>query len=121
MQKTETYNDLFSHEILKEKWNIYSYLSDRRQVVDTECLSSPPLEQPPCSIIQGSVSSCVLYAIFTADLPLAIHPHPSYTSSKDESCDSLAVTTYVDDVFVIVTDKTINQVTSKSQITVDKG
>ena len=47
-----------------------SYLDNRTQAVQVESFTSPPLHIGRRSVIQGSALSCVLYVIFTLDLPL---------------------------------------------------
>ena len=59
------------------------------------------------SVIQGSVDSCILYTIFTADLPLAVHQHQLSSAINEEDCLSPKITTYVDDVLALTSDKNI--------------
>ena len=83
--------DVVEHRILLNKLKLIglddeainwmeSYLGGRSQQVDVEGFRSPPLMHPPCSVIQGSIGSCLLYAIYTADLPLVLHSaHPRHS------------------------------------------
>ena len=82
--------DIVDHPLLLQKlkligmgpdtlaWMV-SFLEGRSQVVEIEGFQSPPLSQTPCSIIQGSVGSCILYQLFTVDLPQALHDHPPHS------------------------------------------
>ena len=80
------------------KW-IQSYLAGRNQVVEIETFTSQQLEHPACSVIQGSIGTCILYMIYVADLPFSLHDHgPQSASQEAESLDPTA-TTYVDDIF----------------------
>ena len=86
--------DFVPHEILVAKlemigfnphateW-IKSYLRERKQVVEIDTFPSERSDQEPCSVIQELVGSCIMYAIFTADLPLAVHHHPLQTARQE--------------------------------------
>ena len=75
--------------------------------------------QEPCSVIQGSVGSCVLYAIFTADLPFALHPHRILTATQERECPEPQVTTFVDDAFIVAATHGIDSLQVKSQESVE--
>ena len=47
-----------------------SYLSDRRQFVEIDTFRSSTIESPPCSVVQGSKLSMLLYTIYTNEIPL---------------------------------------------------
>lgn len=77
--------DLCDHELMLKKLEFYgvrdselkwfeSYLSDRRQCVQIGAARSKSLDCPPCSVVQGSVGSGLLYTIYTNELPNIV-PH----------------------------------------------
>ena len=96
-----------------------SFLSNRMQVTEVESFLSPPLQHPPCSIIQGSIGSCILYQIFTVDLPQAIHPHPPHPPHEETGCSEGTVTTYVDDASAILKAKTPEKLAQLAQSALD--
>ena len=100
------------------KW-IKSYLSDRKQQVEVDTFSSQRMELEPCSVIQGSIASCILYQIFTADLPLAVHQHPLQSASQEETCSFPQVGTYVDDIYLVPQADTQIQLNESSQLPVE--
>ena len=71
-----------------------------------ESFSSRQLDHPVCSVIQGSIASCLLYTIFTAEKPLELYDHEPYSSSQEAVADEPTAITYVDDVFVKTATKT---------------
>ena len=86
--------DLVDHRILIQKLQaigmdkhsiqlMTSYLSERQQAVQVETFTSPLLSSGPRSVIQGSALSCVLYLVFTLDLPL-IFDHNSIQVAVEE-------------------------------------
>ena len=105
--------DLVDHTILLHKLEaigldkhamslMKSYLENRTQTVQVESFTSPPLNSGPRSVIQGSALSCILYIIFTLDLPL-IFDSDSIKVSHEEMSDKPKSLTYIDDNFVTVT------------------
>ena len=70
-------------------------------------------------MIQGSIASCILYAIFTSDLPSAIHPHPPYTASGEADCPYPPVSTYIDDIYLLPSSPDLIQTTALAQDSVD--
>ena len=105
--------DLVDHTILLQKMEaigldkhsmklMQSYLENRTQSVQVETFTSPPLHAGPRSVIQGSALSCILYIIFTLDLPL-IFDSDSIQISHEESTDKPKSLTYINDNFVLVT------------------
>ena len=104
--------DLVDHRILLQKLEtlgldrlsiqlMRSYLENRQQSVQVESFISPPLMSGPRSVIQGSALSCVLYIIFTLDLPL-IFDTESIQINHEEYTSHPTSTTYIDDNFVLV-------------------
>ena len=78
-----------------------SYLEDRSQAVYLEGQTSYQLSIGPRSEVQGSGLSCVLYLIFTLDLPLIFHPDRISVAESQHSLNP-GSTLYVDDNFVLV-------------------
>ena len=123
--------DLIDHTLLKARMKmigfdedslrwITSYLSNRTQVVEIQGFQSPQRLHPPCSIIQGSVATSILFNIFTMDIPHVIHPDCSHTSIQEESsCKSGMVTVFVDDNSMAVTGKTPTEVQTMAQTSMD--
>ena len=104
--------DLVDHAILLKKLQaigldkhslqlMQSYLEDRTQSVQVETFISPPLNSGPRSVIQGSALLCVLYLIFTLDLPLIFNVD-SIRVEHEETTQKLRSITYIDDNFVLV-------------------
>ena len=118
--------DIVSHLLLMDKlklmglsqdslsW-IQSFLADRLQVTEIESYQSDPILHPPCSIIQGSVGSCILYQLYTVDLPQALHQHAPHPPELESQCDSGSVTTYVDDGNAVVSARTPQQLMHLAQ------
>ena len=79
-----------------------SYLTDRQQSIQVETFISPPLHLGPRSVTQGSTLSCVLYIIFTLDLPLTFSKDSILVQKEEESSNPKSAT-YIDDNFVMVT------------------
>ena len=90
--------DLVDHAILLQKMEaigldkhsmklMQSYLENRTQSVQVETFTSPPLHAGPRSVIQGSALSCILYIIFTLDLPwfLTVTQFKSHIKSHQTS------------------------------------
>ena len=97
-----------------------SYLSGRQQQVEIESFLSAPLQHPPSSIIQGSIGSSILFSIFIADLPLALHPHLPIPAEEKDDCDGAKATTFVDDNSMVVTDNNPKATEEKAQVAIDK-
>ena len=129
--------DLIDHPILLRKLAILgmdesskslmsSYLSDRQQTVEIESFTSTVRYHPPCSVIQGSVGSCLMYLCYTLDLPVSLHLHksdkdkdeddnedededdeetPAHTCIEEDECAEGNVVTYVDDSQTITSHK----------------
>ena len=123
--------DLIDHQILVERLKVIgandmtvklmtSYFNDRKQYVEIETKSSSWLENEACSVIQGSLGSCLMYAIGTADLPAYLHKGHSHPSSQEEDCPNGRLTTFVDDSNNLIKADTINDLKNKAQETVDK-
>ena len=47
-----------------------SFLSERAQYVAIDTFISETMDCPPCSVVQGSKLSAVLYTIYTNEIPL---------------------------------------------------
>ena len=71
-------------------------------------------------MIQGSVGSCILYTIFTADIPLAVHPHPLQSSTTEDTCNFPQVSTYVDDYHLVTHGVDVAQLTERAQLSIDR-
>ena len=99
------------------KW-IESYLSNRNQIVEIESYQSDSINHPPTSVIQGSIGSCLLYSIYTIDLPLSIHPNHTHEAHEDENCPNGIITTYVDDASLVVSANHTTQVTAWAKLAI---
>ena len=99
---------------------IQSFLADRSQAVEIQTKTSAVIAMPPCSVIQGSLASCLLYAIFTIDLPMAIHDSCEHDTDEDYSCPEGTVTTYVDDSSAVISAVNTRQLKEKAQETSEK-
>ena len=76
-----------------------------------ETFTSDPLHTGPRSVIQESALSCILYIIFTMDLPL-IYDSRANKAGYEESTNKPKSTSYIDDNFILVRpfeDKTLQQ------------
>ena len=104
--------DLVDHSILIRKLQalgldhhsiklMESYLSNRQQAVQVETFLSPLHHTGPRLVIQGSALSCVLYIVFTLDLPL-IFDHQSIRVKHEEASNRPKSITYIDDNFIHV-------------------
>ena len=78
-----------------------SYLSNCTQVVYLEGFTSPTLHTGPRSVVQGSGLSCILYLVYTMDLPL-IFEGGKLTVAQSEDSQWPDSITYVDDNIVTV-------------------
>ena len=97
-----------------------SYLEGRSQYVELETKPSLRLENEPCSIIQGSLGSCLMYAIGTANLPTYFHKDHDHLVSQEENCPGGRITSFVDDSNNIIKADTVDNLKIKSQETVAK-
>ena len=89
-----------------------SYLGDRTQVVEVEGFRSSSAAHPPCSVIQGSIGSCTLYSVYTADLPLLLHSGHRHDDPEEERrCRDPTTTCYVDDAYIAVSEANLEGVT----------
>ena len=124
-------NDLIGHFKSKERLRIIgadektitllaSYLEGRSQYVELETKSSPRLKNEPCYIIQGSLGSCLRYAIGTADLPTYLHKDHDHLASQEEDCPSRRITLFVDDSNDGIKYDTVDKHKVKAQETVDR-
>ena len=122
--------DLVDHVILLEKLQaigldkysiklMQSYLDNRTQSVQVESFTSPPLHIGRRSVIQGSALSCVLYIVFTLDLPL-IFDADSIRISHEEQTQEPRSLTYIDDNFVIVAETTTSTLQQSLDNAMDK-
>ena len=80
LDQTSAY-DLISHKILIQKMKLLgfdehtvdyftSYLANRSQITIVDGTKSEELYSGPMSVIQGSMLSCLLFLLYTLDLPL---------------------------------------------------
>ena len=76
------------------------YLNDRRQTVCVETFTSEYLHSNPLSVIQGSGLSCILYLIYTMDLPIIFSDKVKTTLEDTVNNTEAEATTYVDDTTV---------------------
>lgn len=63
---------LYGFDLAAMYW-FKSYLSTCTQLVEIQGVSSHTRVHSPCTMVQGSLGSCILYNVFTADLPQALH------------------------------------------------
>ena len=70
-----------------------TYLMDRQQTVQVKMFTSLPLHTGPISVIQGSALSCVLYIIFTLDLPLIFDHQATKVEIEENSTKPKSLTT----------------------------
>ena len=105
--------DTIDHPILLEKMEAVgfnnstlnyfkSYLKDRRQSIHMEGDVSDELYIGNMSVIQGSTLSCLLYLLYTLDLPLLFY-NSKLTIKQQNSNKEPTSTTYVDDTTTTIT------------------
>ena len=122
--------DLVDHQILVKKLEaigldpnstklMKSYLENRQQSVYLEGYNSYPLTTGPRSVVQGSGLSCILFLIFTLDLPLIFYEEKITIQEIDDST-SPDSTTYIDDNFVMVKEKPNEDLQTTLNNTIDK-
>ena len=78
-----------------------NYLSNRNQTVQINGTNSSNLYTGPFSVIQGSTLSCLLYLIYTLDLPTLYHDS-NPTIQHQIECTQPTPTTFVDDTTITV-------------------
>ena len=102
--------DTICHKILLSKLKILgfdthsiqymeNYLSNRNQVVQINGSNSNNLYTGPFSVVQGSTLSCLLYLMYTLDLPTLYHTKIP-TIEHQINCTEPTPTTFVDDTIV---------------------
>ena len=96
-----------------------SYLSDRHQMVEIQGFKSEILPHPPCSIIQGSIASTILYNIHSMDIPYALHPHDTHTIMDEAECPNGSTVGFVDDKSLRVSGPDLQTVQIQTQQSVD--
>ena len=79
-----------------------SYLHNRQQTVQLESYTSPPIHTGPRSVIQGSAMSCLLFIIYTRDLPHIFNPSP-LSVQQEELSSRPKSTIYIEDNFIYIT------------------
>ena len=92
-----------------------SYLEGRYQLVEIDAKQSSVISMPPCSVIQGSIGSCLLYTVLTIDLPWALHENHQHDTDSELQCEDGVVSTYVDDTSAVLTADTPEQLGAKTQ------
>ena len=121
--------DLIDHRILSQKLEFYgvkgpelellnSYLSGWQQFVEIDTFRSNIVKNLPCSCIQGSKLSGLLYTIYTCELPLVqkIMQDPSFykaitgTDPPNFKVPKHEVDTFVDDSFNTIAFDTPNKI-----------
>ena len=107
--------DVVDHAILTKKLEILglvlhslklmkSYMSECFQYVQLEGYTSYPLATGDRSVIQGSSLSCVMFLIYTLDLPL-VFDLQKLTICQAEVSQAPSSTLYIDDNVVTITRK----------------
>ena len=123
LDQTAAY-DLISHPILLKKMQylgfdehtmdyFQSYLADRSQVTLVDGTMSQELYSGPMSVIQGSVLSCLLFLLYTLDLPL-LFTQTRVTIENYEQDTLPKPTTFVDDV--VATCRIDNNIQSQQRL-----
>ena len=93
-----------------------SFLSDRTQYIQIDTFKSESLNCPPCSVVQGSKLSVVLYTIYTNEIPL-LHTLMSQdmfqklTNTPTQQYNDIhhIAVNYVDDSTSTISSKTLTQ------------
>lgn len=104
--------DIVDHSILLKKLKILgfntsaielfkSYLEDRQQTVLVDGSLSDLLHTGSISVVQGSILSCIMFLIYTLDLPLLLHDL-HHEPAEELSCNQPSTSTYVDDWIVSI-------------------
>ena len=74
-----------------------------------------PLDNDDCSVIQGSLGSCLLYAIYTADLPATIHEGHDHGTEGERDCKNGKIVTFVDDTNNIIKSNRLEDIQKMAQ------
>jgi hypothetical protein len=104
--------DIICHKILLKKLRILgfnnntlnlfrSYLEDRTQQVSVDGALSEKLHIGPMSVVQGSILSCLLFLLYTLDLPLLLH-ESHHTPRGELECKKPSTSTFVDDWIISI-------------------
>ena len=102
--------DTICHKILVNKLKILgfdkhstqymeNYLANRNQIVEIDGTKSNNLYTGPYSVVQGSTLSCLLYLLYTLDIPTIFHTN-NPTIDHQIKCKQPTPTTFVDDTIV---------------------
>ena len=105
--------DIIPHDILKKKMlhmgltskstnMIMNYLTDRRQYVQINCNESDTLLTGDLSVSQGSITSGLLYTIYTLDMHNQTHKINHSNHIEYKKCKQTMINNYVDDCFSIL-------------------
>ena len=89
------------------------YLENRRQLIHMEGINSNELHIGNMSVIQGSTLSCLLYMVYTLDLPLLFNEN-KINVEQSINDDNPKSTTYVDDTTTSI--KLLNDTNYQTQI-----
>ena len=92
------------------KLSNYSKISWRieNQYVEINTKSSNILVNGNLSVFQGSVLSCMLYNIYTLDLPSITHAEKHTNHYEHFCCESPFMLSYVDDLFSVIECEDVN-------------
>ena len=117
MDNTKLIDKLHFYGIEDKELEIFKYfLSERTQYIQIDTFKSEAIDCPPCSVLQGSKLSTVLYTLYTNEIPL-IHTLMSQaifqklTNTPIQQYTDIQHTTvnYVDDSISIISSKSITQ------------
>ena len=122
--------DTIDHPILLEKMDAVgfndstlryfkSYLNNRRQSIHMEGDVSDELHIGDMSVVQGSTLSCLLYLLYTLDLPLLFN-ESKLTTEEQLTNKEPTSTTYVDDTMTTITLNKDDNKQTQINTTVDK-
>jgi hypothetical protein len=104
--------DLINHRILMRKLEVLgittkalalisSFLDGRQQQVTVDGQTSGSLHIGPVSVVQGSVLSCILFLIYTLDMPL-IHHDVQHDAVGEARCSMPSSSSFVDDWVITI-------------------
>ena len=84
-----------------------SFLTDRKQYVHLQAISSEKLLTGPQSVVQGSTVSCILFLIYVLDLPQVLHTPPvcpptPHTPEDLIKCHEPNAKSFVDDEYILI-------------------